>query len=71
MHIYRTVFSVVFIVALLMAVGGFVYYALNIYQSNGTVACHGTTVAKQTDVAIHVIRQWFGREANIYSACPK
>jgi hypothetical protein len=48
----------------------FVYYSLNIYQSTGHVACYSSAIARQTDVAVHVVRQWFGREGQLYQACP-
>jgi len=48
----------------------FVYYSLVIYHSTGHVACYSSPIARQTDVAVHVVRQWFGRERDLYQACP-
>ena len=48
----------------------FGYYSLYIYKSSGQVACTGSAVARQTDIAVHVVRQWFGREGQMYAACP-
>ena len=48
----------------------FVYYSLVIYQPTGHVACQTSVIAQQTDVAIHVVREWLGHESNVYAACP-
>jgi len=56
--------------SLLGGLAFFAYYSLNIYKPTGHVACTGSTVSRQTDVAIHVVRQWFGKEQNLYAPCP-
>lgn len=48
----------------------FVYYSLFIYQSTGHLYCGSSQVAKQTDVAVHVVRQWAGKEGPTILACP-
>ena len=53
------------------AVGFFVYYSLYIYQPSGHVACGQSMLAQQTDVAVHVVRQWFGKEGQQYTGCPE
>ena len=70
MNALGKILGFIVICGVLGAAGFFVYYSLNIYHSNGHVACTGSSVAKQTDVAIHVVRQWFGREQNLYNTCP-
>jgi TRAP-type C4-dicarboxylate transport system permease small subunit len=49
----------------------FGYYSLYMYKPTGHVACYNSQLAKQTDVAVHVVRQWFGREGQLYSPCQK
>jgi hypothetical protein len=61
------------IMATSILIGGlifFVYYSLYIYKSSDHVACQSSALARQTDVAVHVIRQWFGKEGQIYTPCP-
>jgi hypothetical protein len=48
----------------------FGYYSLVIYKPSGHVACYHSMVARQTDVAVNVVRQWFGLEGDLYTACP-
>ncbi|HUD11092.1 MAG TPA: hypothetical protein VMS08_01670 [Candidatus Saccharimonadia bacterium] len=49
----------------------FVYYSLEIYKPNGTVACQKSAVAQQVDVAVNVVREWFGQGQTLYKSCPK
>lgn len=70
MQVLGKILSFVLVSVLLGGLAFFVYYSLNIYQPNGRVACTGSALAKQTDVAVHVVRQWFGREQNLYATCP-
>jgi hypothetical protein len=48
----------------------FVYYSLVIYQPTGHLYCGPSQLAKQTDVAVHVVRQWAGKEGPTILACP-
>jgi hypothetical protein len=48
----------------------FVYYSLAIYQPTGHLYCGPSQVAKQTDVAVHVVRQWAGKEGPTLLDCP-
>lgn len=70
MKVVGRVLTYIIICSLLGGIGFFVYYSLNIYKPTGYVACTGTTLSKQTDVAVHAVRQWFGREKNLYATCP-
>jgi hypothetical protein len=57
-----------------VVIGGllfFVYYSLYIYKPTGTIACYRSNVAQQTDIAVHVVRQWFGKEGQLFNACSK
>jgi hypothetical protein len=49
----------------------FVYYSLKIYKPSGTVGCEKSAVARQVDVAVNVVREWFGEGGPLYNACPK
>lgn len=48
----------------------FVYYSLVIYRPTGHLYCGPSQVAKQVDVAVHVVRQWAGKEGPALLACP-
>jgi hypothetical protein len=48
----------------------FVVYALALYRPTDGLAC-GNNVQKQADVAVHVIRQWAGKEGEAYAGCVK
>jgi hypothetical protein len=47
----------------------FGYYSLYIYKSTGHLACYRSMIAQQTDIAVHVVRQWLGHEGQLYTAC--
>ena len=47
----------------------FVYYSLNIYNPAGKLPCGRPYLARETDIAVHVVRQWFGREGEAYNGC--
>lgn len=56
----------------ILVVGGlgyFVYYSLYLYQPTNHLACGKSVVAQQTDIAVHVVRQWFGKEGQQYRGC--
>lgn len=47
----------------------FVGYALLLYQPDVEASCQKTGVSQQIDVAVHVIRQWAGKEGQDYLTC--
>lgn len=47
----------------------FVYYSLVLYKPSDHLACNNSTVAQQTDIAVHVVRQWAGKEGQQYQGC--
>ncbi|HEY2003771.1 MAG TPA: hypothetical protein VGH44_01490 [Candidatus Saccharimonadia bacterium] len=49
--------------------GYFVYYSIALYQPASHLACGQSVVARQTDIAVHVVRQWFGKEGQQYQGC--
>jgi hypothetical protein len=51
------------------ALGYFVYYSLYVYQPTNKPVCYQSVVAQQTDLAVHVVRQWFGKSGDQYSTC--
>jgi hypothetical protein len=57
-----------------LVIGGllaFVGYALWLYHPDTTRTCHAAGVQQQFDIAVHVVRQWFGRESQLYVTCPE
>jgi predicted negative regulator of RcsB-dependent stress response len=48
----------------------FVGYALWLYQPDQTASCQKTGPSQQFDVAVHVVRQWSGKENQMYLTCP-
>lgn len=57
-------------VVVLGALFAFVVYALWLYKPSDNLAC-GNFVQRQADVAVHVIRQWTGKEGQDYAGCTK
>lgn len=51
------------------AVAYFVYYSLVLYKPADHLACSSSVVAQQTDIAVHVVRQWAGKEGQQYQGC--
>ena len=47
----------------------FVFYAIYMYQPSDRLACNPNFIARQADVAVHVLRQWAGREGQDYAGC--
>jgi hypothetical protein len=58
-------------VVVLGALGAFVFYALMLYKPTDGLACSGNVVARQADIAVHVVRQWSGKEGQEYAGCVK
>jgi hypothetical protein len=48
----------------------FVYYSLYVYQPSAHSVCQKSVIAQQTDIAINVVRQWFGKAGEQYNGCP-
>jgi hypothetical protein len=48
----------------------FGYYSLYIYRPTLKSVCYQSVVAQQTDIAVHVVRQWFGKDGEQYNGCP-
>ena len=57
--------------AVVCAVAYFVYYSLAVYKPSDHLACSTSVVAQQTDIAVHVVRQWAGKEGQQYQGCPE
>jgi hypothetical protein len=56
-----------------LVIGGIVYfgyYSLYVYHPSSKPVCYKSVIAQQTDIAVHVVRQWFGKEGSQYNACP-
>jgi hypothetical protein len=49
--------------------GAFVVYSLYMYKPSEHLTCAKSAVAQQTDIAVHVVRQWFGKEGQEYAGC--
>jgi hypothetical protein len=47
----------------------FVGYALWLYQPNESASCAKSGFAQQFDIAVHVVRQWAGKESQAYLTC--
>jgi len=47
----------------------FVVYSLFLYPDDQHVACGKNVVEQQIDIAVHVVRQWAGREGQLYMSC--
>jgi hypothetical protein len=65
----RVFFGYLAPIVVIAAIAYFVYYSLNIYNPSGYLPCGRPFIARETDVAIHVVRQWFGREGETYTGC--
>jgi hypothetical protein len=50
------------------ALMAFVFYAIVLYKSSDGLAC-GNMVQRQGDIAVHVMRQWAGKEGEEYTGC--
>lgn len=48
----------------------FGYYSLYIYKPSQKPVCYKSVIAQQTDIAVHVVRQWFGKVGEEYNGCP-
>ena len=71
MNAIRRFFSIAAPSIVIGGIGFFVYYSLVIYKPTDHLACGTNMIAQQTDVAVHVVRQWFGKEGQTYSGCPE
>jgi hypothetical protein len=47
----------------------FVFYAIYIYQPSDRLACSPNFAVRQADIAVHVLRQWAGKEGQDYAGC--
>jgi hypothetical protein len=47
----------------------FVGYALFLHNPADTSLACGNSFARQADIAVHVIRQWAGKEGEAYTSC--
>ena len=45
-------------------------YAIFMYKPDTAVSCAKTGVSQQFDIAVHVVRQWVGKETQMYLTCP-
>jgi hypothetical protein len=70
MKVLGRIFGFLAPVAVISFLGCFVYYSLFIYKPTGHLYCGTSSVARQTDVAVHVVRQWAGKEGPTLLACP-
>ena len=55
--------------AVICGVAYFVYYSLYLYKPSGHRSCGQSVIAQQTDIAVHVVRQWAGKEGQQYQGC--
>lgn len=67
MKLLKDIFGHLVTLAVIAAVAGFVVYSLYFYRDQPSVNCSGSSVTQQVDVAVHVIRQWFGKESQAYT----
>lgn len=51
------------------AILGFVYYSLYLYVPANHVKCSPSFIGRQTDIAVQVVRQWFGKQGEAYVGC--
>jgi hypothetical protein len=56
----------VLVIGALLAFAG---YALWLYQPDQAASCAKSGFAQQFDVAVHVVRQWAGKEGQNYLTC--
>jgi hypothetical protein len=69
MHRLSSFFAILGPIIVLGALGAFVVYALVLYKPTDGLACSGNVVVRQADIAVHVVRQWAGREGQDYAGC--
>lgn len=67
----RKFFGILVPTLVVAAVAFFVYYSLYLYKSADRLSCSTSVVAQQADIAIHVVRQWAGKEGQSYQGCPE
>jgi hypothetical protein len=48
----------------------FVGYSLWLYEPDIDASCQKSGVSQQVDIAVHVVRQWAGKEGQDYLTCP-
>jgi len=66
--------SIVGFLAPVLVIGSllaFVGYSLFLYQPSQHLACAQSALSQQVDIAVHVIRQWAGKEGQVYLSCPE
>ena len=69
MNLLRRILSVAVPCIVIGAIGFFVYYSLVLYKPTAHQTCGQSVVAQQTDIAVHVVRQWAGKEGQTYTGC--
>jgi hypothetical protein len=69
MNRLATVWNFLAPVIVLGSLFAFVGYALWLYVPNTEASCQKTGVSQQIDIAIHVVRQWAGKEGQEYLSC--
>ena len=69
MNLLRRILGVAVPCSVVGAVVFFVYYSLVLYKPTAHRACGQSVIARQTDIAVHVVRQWAGKEGQDYAGC--
>jgi hypothetical protein len=64
------IFNLVAPMIVIGGIGAFVYYSLVLYKPTDGLAC-GNEIQKQADIAVHVVRQWAGKEGQEYAGCTR
>lgn len=67
----RALFSALGPIIVIGGLGWFVAYSLLWYKPTDRLACSDSIIMQQADIAVHVIRQWAGREGQDYAGCQK
>jgi hypothetical protein len=65
----RAFFSALGPVLVIGGLAGFVLYSLYVYKPTDRLACSDSVVEQQADIAINVVRQWFGKQSQDYAGC--
>jgi hypothetical protein len=69
MNRLRGFFSAIPSIVVIAAIVAFVGYSLLLYKPEEHHTCAASSFARQTDVAINVVRQWFGKQGQEYTGC--
>jgi hypothetical protein len=69
MNRMRSFFGAMGPVLVIGGLAAFVVYSLYAYKPDEHTSCAKSAIGQQADIAVHVIRQWFGREGQVYTSC--